>query len=155
MKTGLVLFLYFFLVLQVPAVTMPSFGFLLKDGKTFTRENIPKDRSSFFMFVDPTCDHCQHAIHQLNTQYQLFSKVNILIISLADHRTLQQFLDKYAIGLLQRKNVVILQDKQNTFISTFGPAKYPAMFLYDKRNRLIRYEDDPNNMSRFVNAIKK
>ena len=155
MKVQLLSIILGLAVLQVPAPEILSFSFYRQNGTMYTRENIPKGRYSFFLFVDPACEHCQKAIGNFNAQYTSFASTNIFIITLAGQNALQTFLTSYAPGLSARKNVVLLLDKQNSFINLFGPRKYPGMFLYNKKNQLVDYEDDGQNIFRFVNELKK
>ena len=64
-------------------------------------------------------------------------------------------MNMFGKGLKGKKNVVLLQDNLNQFISSFKPQKYPSMFLYSAKKKLIDYEDNEETLFRFVNAINK
>ena len=140
---------------QVPAQKIVPFTLYDMSGKAFTDKNIPKDKLTFFLFIDPGCEHCQKAIGNYNKNYESFKQTNIYIISETNLEVLLLFLAKYAPRLSQKKNVTLLEDKKNTFITTFQPIRYPGMFLYDKDGKLLLYEDNEETIFRFVNFLKK
>jgi hypothetical protein len=63
-------------------------------------------------------------------------------------------LAKYGNNLQGKRNVTILQDSQNEFIRKFGPRKYPALFLYSARKKLMLYDDNEQNLVRFSYQIR-
>lgn len=140
---------------QVPAQHIVPFSFYDVHGKAFTNKDITKDKFTFFLFLDPGCEHCQKAIANYSNNYDAFKQTNILIVSESSIAVTQSFLQQYAPVLLHKQNVVILQDKQNTFVNTFQPIRYPGMFLYDKAGKLILYEDNEETIFRFVNFLNK
>ena len=140
---------------QLPAQKLVSFKFYDMAGNAYTNGNVPKNKLTFFLFVDPDCDHCQKAIANYNKSYDEFKETNVYIVSQSSPQSVQSFLKKYAPGLYEKKNVVVLHDKQNTFVDTFQPIRVPGMFLYSKDGKLLLYEDNEETIFRFVNFIKK
>ncbi len=138
-----------------PAQTIPDFKFFRFDNTTLTNKDLPSGKLIFFMFVDPDCDHCQHAMKTIGEQYPSFQKTAIFIVSMFDQNKINHFMDTYGSKLKGRKNVTILQDKLQRFIIKFNPVKYPSMFLYSPEKKLLDYEDNPESIFRLVNAIKK
>jgi hypothetical protein len=138
-----------------PARWLPSFIFYSANGKKFTGNDIPKNRSTLFLFVDPGCDHCQKAVHFFSDHSDDLRSANVCIISLSPEPVVLSFLKKWGSSLVGKKNVLMLHDKDNRFISLFKPRKYPGVFLYNKRNELILYEDNTETLFRFVNELKK
>ncbi len=107
------------------------------------------------MFVDPDCDHCQHAINSIGQQNQAFKNTAFFLISMFGADKINHFMDTYGSKLKGQKNITILQDKSNEFISKFNPVRYPSMFLYSPERKLLDYEDNPESVFRLVNTIKK
>jgi peroxiredoxin len=140
---------------QPPAQTIPHFQFFKLDNTSFTDNDLPKGKIIFFMFLDPDCDHCQHAIKSIGEQYQAFKKTTIFLISIYDKNKMNHFMDTYGGKLKVQKNVTILQDKLQQFIAKFNPERYPSMFLYSPEKKLLNYEDNPESVFRLVNAINK
>ena len=138
---------------QTPAQTIPVFDFYRFDKTTFTNKNLTPGKMSFFMFFDCDCDHCQHAMANLNQHFTEYKKAAIYLISLDDQQKINAFMAKYAPDIKGQKNVTMLQDSKNEFIKKFGPRKYPSMFLYAADKKLLAYEDNPEKMSRFLKQL--
>jgi len=140
---------------QPPAQVIPHFQFFNLDNTPFTDNDLPKGKIIFFMFVDPDCDHCQHAIQFIGEQYEAFEKTSFFLISMFGNDKINHFVDTYGSKLKGRKNVTILQDKLEQFILKFNPVRYPSMFLYSPERKLLDYEDNPETVFRLVNTINK
>lgn len=140
---------------NVPAQIIPDFKFFTLNNKPFTNGDLPEGKMIFFMFVDPGCNHCQHAVKTIGDQYPSFKQTSIYIISVFGTDQINGFMNTYGSKLKAQKNVTILQDKLDQFIVKFNPRKYPSMFLFSRERKLLDYEDTPETVFRIVNAIKK
>jgi len=89
----------------------------------------------------------------LNQHYEEYKKAAIYLISLDNKEKINQFINKYGPNLNGKKNVILLQDLKNEFITKFKPRKYPSMFLYSVEKKLIDYEDNEEGMFRFSKRI--
>ena len=151
---ALLLLISFRVDAQQPAGTIPDFKFYKLDKTVFTSKSLNTSKMLFFVFFDVGCDHCQHAIQYLNQHYAEFSKTAMFLITLDSQEKITQFLAKYGNNLKGKRNVTILQDSQNEFIRKFGPRKYPSLFLYSARKKLMLYDDNEQNLVRFSYQIK-
>jgi peroxiredoxin len=140
---------------QPPAQTIPEFKFFRFNNAPFTNKDLPQGQTVFFLFFDSDCDHCQNAVKNIGKEYQSFKKISIFLISIDDQKKINHFMETYGSKLKGQKNVTILQDKLQQFISKFNPRKYPSMFLYSSEKKLIDYEDNAESVFRLVNAINK
>ena len=141
------------LIAQTPAQTIPDFSFSKFDKTSFTNKNLATGKPLFFFFFDCDCDHCQHAMANLNEHYKDYKKAAIYLISLDDQQKIQAFMTKYAPAVTGQKNVTMLQDTRNEFIAKFKPIRYPSMFLYSTDKKLLDYEDNAESMFRFIKQI--
>lgn len=141
-------------IAQHPAATIPDFTFYKLDKTVFTNKNIQPGKLSLLVFFDATCDHCQHAMQIYNQHYKELSKTAIYLITLDNRAAINYFMTKYANNLYSSKNVTILQDLRNEFITKFGARKYPSMFLYSPSKKLLIYDDEPKNVGIFLQKIK-
>ena len=156
LKTLIIFLLIAFKVFaQTPALILPDFTFYKSDNTLFTDKNIEPNKMLFFFFFDVDCEHCQHAMMNLDQHYTDYKKAAIYLISLAVKEKVNHFMNEYASNLKNQKNVTILQDTKNQFIEKFKPRRYPAMFLYSAEKKLVDYEDNEDSMFRFINQLNK
>jgi peroxiredoxin len=154
----LLFFISFSANAQPPAETVPDFIFYKLDKTAFTNKSVESDKLLFFVFFDSDCDHCQRAVLDIDQHYSAFKKTAIYLITLDDQEKIKLFMNKYGNNLKDKKNVTLLQDPQYEFMRKFRPRKYPALFLYSTDKKLLLYEDNEQNMFRFlqqINALAK
>lgn len=140
---------------QVPAQTIPAFTFKKLNKGALSNKDLEPGKLLFFVFFDTECDHCQRSIQYIGQHYQEFNKTAIYLITLDSVAKVTPFMNKYGSNLKDKKNVTILQDTQNEFIRKFGPRKYPSFFLYSAKKELILYEDNEQNLFRFIQKINE
>ena len=138
-----------------PAQVVPDFQFFRLNNTPFTDRDLPKGKIIFFMFIDPDCDHCQHAMQSIAEQYQAFKRTAFFLVSMFGADKINLFMNTYGSKLRDQKNVTILQDKSQQFITKFNPVRYPSMLLYSPEKKLLDYEDNPESVFRLVNTINK
>jgi hypothetical protein len=143
---------------QTPAQTIPAFTFYKLDKTPFTNKNVTVGKEVLFIFFDVTCDHCQHTIGTLSKRINECQKISIYLISLEDKTAINAFFNQYGKNLPSQKNVTILQDSKNQFITQFNPRKYPSVFLYSAQKKLLLYNDEDMYLEKFfkiINPTKK
>lgn len=148
------LFVAFHSGAQTPAATIPDFEFSKPDGTAFTRSSLAAGKSRFFVFFDTSCDHCQHAIGFLEKHLTELAPAAVYLVTLDQKPAAASFLAKYGPGLVKAKNVQLLFDSKNHFITKFTPRKYPSLMLYSKDAKLLQYEDDEKKLPEFLVKIK-
>ena len=162
MKSTLTVFVFLLLICSrvtaqvsgpVPAQTVPAFEFSRLDKTSFTDKDVATNKPLFFFFFDVGCDHCQHAMANLNANFKDYKKAAIYLISLDDQQKIDNFMHTYGPNVLGQKNVTMLQDTKNEFIVRFKPRKYPSMFLFSADKKLLDYEDNAESMFRFTNRL--
>jgi peroxiredoxin len=145
--------LYFETNAQTPAQTIPAFTFYKFDKTPFTNANVTVGKQSLLIFFDVTCDHCQHTISTLSKRINECQKISIYLISLEDKTAITNFLNQYGKNLPAQKNVTILQDSKNQFITQFSPRKYPSVFLYSAQKKLLLYDDEDQYLEKFFKIL--
>jgi cytochrome oxidase Cu insertion factor (SCO1/SenC/PrrC family) len=138
---------------QAPAQAIPDFTFFRLNEVAFTTKDLAPGKLLLFVFFDTQCDHCQHAVKEINQHYKEYKKVAIYLITLDDQEKLSRFMNKYGQNLKGKGNVTLLQDLRNEFITRFRPKKYPSLFLYSAKKELIMYDDNEQNLFRFSQQI--
>jgi thiol-disulfide isomerase/thioredoxin len=136
-----------------PTPSIPNFTFYTYSNKPFTASQVAPSKQSFFIFFDPTCDHCQQAIAYINTNLQQFNKAAIYLVTLANAQQFSSFMVKYGPQLFKDKTVTFLQDVNNEFIAKFKPVKYPGMYLFNAQKKLLLYDDKNESLATFKKKI--
>jgi thioredoxin-related protein len=139
---------------QTPSKTIPPFNFIRLNRTAFSNKGLQPGKKIFFCFFDAECEHCQRAIQYIGQHYLEFKKAAIYLITLDSVNIIKQFMNKYGAGLKDKNDVTILRDTRNEFISKFGPRKYPSLFLYSSKKELILYDDNEQNLFKFLQQIK-
>lgn len=142
-------------IAQIPAATIPVFQFYRLNKTTFINKDIVQGTKRFFVFFDSDCDYCKHAIAEISKHYKDFEKTTLYVLSLDNPQKMNLFLSKHGPNLIGKSNVILLQDINDEFIRKFGPRKYPSMFLYTSKNKLLMYDDNEQNLPAFLKLIKK
>ena len=138
---------------QNPVKHIPEFTFYKLDNTVFRSSDIQSGKPVFFVFFDSSCEHCQNAMHEIDLHFSKFKNSSVYLVTLDGLQTINDFMALYAPRLSRRKNVIILRDLKNEFISSFNPRKYPSMLLYSAKGSLIAYEDDDKNISGIYNHL--
>ncbi len=147
------LFISINITAQTPAATIPDFTFYKFDKTAFTNKDLTTGKKIFFVFFDTECDHCQHGIRYLNQHQKELDKVAVYLLTMDNQVKAADFLNRYGNNLINKKNILILQDTKNQFILKFSPRKYPSLFLYSPQKKLMLY-DDEKNLYKFLEKIK-
>ena len=156
----LLLRLTFLLLIGLPAQSqskfIPAFKFPKLDGTgVFSDTNLTSGKKALFIYYDVTCLHCQEAITTFNKSANSLKNISVYLITLENKQAALKFLSQCANPLYTMKNVTLLLDKSNEFITKFQPIKYPSMFLYSEKKKLELYSDEPKDVTKFLNLIKQ
>jgi hypothetical protein len=138
---------------QKPAESIPNFSFTKLDNTPFTNKNLAVGKDILFVFFDVNCDHCKETISSLSNRIKECNRIAIYLITLDDKPQISFFLNQNGGNLMKEKNVTILRDKKDQFITLFGPRKYPSVFLYSSKKKLLLYDDQDLKLEKFFHLI--
>jgi len=137
----------------LPGSVMPKAVFYRLDGKSFSTDQIGKDKKSLLMFYDATCEHCQRVAANLSKRSKELANINIYMISLDEAKSINYFMGTFAKPLQAMKSVTVLRDKDMVFIPIFHPQQYPSLYLYGKDKRMIYFTNKEKEVSKFFSLI--
>lgn len=137
-----------------PAETIPDFTLFKQDKTEFTRKDLDSEKLLFFLFFDVKCIHCKQATLAVNKRYAELSNTFIYLVTRDKSEEVSLFLKKNGKKLMDKKNVHLLFDTNNEFVTRFKPKKYPSMFLYSPDKNLIIYKDDPDSIQMVFDKIR-
>jgi len=138
---------------QQPIQQIPRFMFYKQNRQVFTKQDMLPNKKAFFVFFDSDCEHCQHAMREINSRYQRFDKTEIYLVTLDGPEKINRFISAYGNNLTGKRNVTILRDLKNEFISDFKPRQYPSMLLFSAKGKLLMYQDDPNALPQIFKLL--
>ncbi len=144
--------------------TLPLVSFTSEDGKKVKTKTLVKDvaeRYSFFHFWATWCAPCEAEFPDL---IKMMNKVkgNIKYYLVAvndDKKKVELFLKKFRTHL-DPKKVVILLDNNESFYKSFGTAKVPETYIFEKNSlKVHRKFTGPQNWlsdahMKFLNSLK-
>jgi thiol-disulfide isomerase/thioredoxin len=137
----------------LPGSVMPKAVFYKLDGKSFSTDQIGKDKKSLLMFYDATCEHCQRVAASLSKRSKELGAINIYMISLDEPQSINYFMGTFGKPLRAMKTVTVLQDKDMVFIPIFHPKQYPSLYLYGKDKRLVYFTNKEKEVGKFFQLI--
>ena len=127
---------------------MPDFTFSDTENNTFTNRDIPDESPLMLIYFRTDCDECRHMAQVLQEKAEDYP-VTIWMVSPNDAETLSTF--AYMTGLLDKKNLQVLQDSRDMMHKWFSFTALPYIVLFDKnRDRLQVYTSLPD-----VETVKK
>ncbi len=118
------------LYLRFPIV--PSFKLInVADSTYFTKDDLPKKRSTVIMVFSPECEHCQEETKQIKANIKLFKKANIIMASPLPYEQITAFYNEYNIA--QYPNIRMGRDPSYYFGTFYKIRSFPAIYVYDKK----------------------
>ena len=157
---------YFFLFVSFIAVQtsfaqnypekLPAFEILTLDGETFSQEDIEKNTYNFFVYFNPTCGHCVDAFTFLNLKAEQIknAEVHVYPVSSNTEELTLKFFEKHAPKIKDLKNLHVLKDVDYKFADTFDVGAFPASYLYDQDNNLVKVFEGASEVLFFLKEIE-
>ncbi|WP_083852724.1 peroxiredoxin family protein [Pedobacter arcticus] len=139
---------------QEPAKQMPDFSFVTTTGETFKKSDLNKAHNTLIVFFDATCSHCQKAGTFFNSHLKDLKPYNVLFITMDEDKAIQLFMKDYAPLIPTDKNVKILRDTAYYFVPNFLPKRFPAIYVYNKKQELELYTSDEKELDAVLNKLK-
>ncbi|MEO6538363.1 MAG: TlpA disulfide reductase family protein [Ferruginibacter sp.] len=122
---------------QVPPLSIIT----VPDSTRFTKEDLHKKKPVLIIVFSPDCEHCQHAIKDLEENAAAFKKVQVIMVSALDHSIIKKFYYEYNIS--SYPNIIVGRDANYFLGSFFSITNFPSIFLYDKKGNFVeKFEGD-------------
>ena len=133
---------------QPAAKTVPAFRFTTHDHHIFANADLPKGQLLLFVFFDPDCEHCQHALRAMDQRPGAYQHAAVYLVSMSGWDKIDLFAATFAPKLAAQKNVTLLMDESGGEMMKFKPVRYPSLYLYQTDQSLLDYEDNENTLFR-------
>jgi thiol-disulfide isomerase/thioredoxin len=116
--------------------SLPVFSFRTLNDSIFNSDQL-KEGPVLILFFHPECEHCQYQISTLFKNNLMPPGLKVLLISNAEKEGIRRFMEEN--DLLQHPGLIALADQTYSFRDYFGTEIVPALFIYNKELKLIRY----------------
>lgn len=94
-------------------------------------------KPTVIIYFNPGCEHCQYEASEIGKQAEQFEKANMILISPDDSvKRVEAFATMY--HLWEVDNLVVLLDRNQQFLKSFGTAVFPSVFIYGADKKLIK-----------------
>ena len=136
-----------------PAAIIPDFTLYTMNDQVFTQKQLKKDSKILFLFFDATCPHCQYETQLISSHYKEFKNTAFYLVSMDKKSQIQKFVHTYGKALENKNNVTLLADANRQFIERFTPSQFPALYIYNKERKLLKYWDTPVSIDQVLGVI--
>ncbi|MEX8548660.1 MAG: peroxiredoxin family protein [Mucilaginibacter sp.] len=136
-----------------PAAIIPDFTLYTMNGQVFTQKQLKSNSKILFLFFDATCPHCQYETQLISSHYKEFKNTVFYLVSMDKKPQIQKFVHTYGKDLEGKANVTLLADANRQFIERFTPSQFPALYIYNKDKKLLKYWDTPVGIDQIMNVI--
>lgn len=116
--------------------SIPAFTFLTLENKGFTENNLSKSNYKLFVYFNSECEYCQSEATQISENIEQFKDSQLIFVSFEPLANIKKFASDF--NLLDKENVIFLEDKKLEFAKIFDAKSIPFMLLYSKENQLIQ-----------------
>lgn len=116
--------------------SIPAFTFLTLENKDFSENNLSKRNYKLFVYFNSECEYCQSEATQISENIEQFKNTQLIFVSFEPLANIKKFASDF--NLLDKENVIFLEDKKLEFAKIFDAKSIPFMLLYSKENQLIQ-----------------
>ncbi len=94
-------------------------------------------KPTVIIYFHPECEHCQYEASEIGRNAQQFEEANMIMITPDDSiKRVETFAAKY--HLWEVDNLVVLLDRNQQFLKSFGTAVFPTVFIYGSDRKLLK-----------------
>lgn len=122
---------------QTNKITIAPFKITLVDGKTFTYNQLAKDKPTILVYFSPTCDHCQKFTEaMLKRKKELAGKQIVMVTYLPVSET-KKFDDTYHVS--SNPNIKVGTEGYSFIVQKYyNVQRFPFVVEYDKEGKLSK-----------------
>lgn len=132
--------------------SIPNFSFFTLNDVNYSEKELALNVNKLFVYFNTECDFCQHEVQQISEHLLEFENTQIIFVSFEEIEIIREFATKQK--LLNKKNVLFLQDKKLEFSEIFDAKSIPFMLLYDTENKLIQKFKGATKVEKILKLLK-
>ncbi len=130
---------------------IPDFSFKTLKAKTFSKKDIENDKPKLFIYFNSDCDFCHSEANQIQNNLEKLKDIQLIFVSFESADSIKVFAEKYQ--LLNKENIILLEDEKMLFSQLFNAKSIPYMLLYSKSNQLIKKFKGATKIEHVLNAL--
>jgi thiol-disulfide isomerase/thioredoxin len=88
------------------------------------------------IFFNSGCEHCQYELREIKTKYELFSNVELVLLSSEDISVIKKASEDF--GLTQLPKVHFAKINHADVFDNFGAFSFPYVLVYDSNHKLVK-----------------
>jgi cytochrome oxidase Cu insertion factor (SCO1/SenC/PrrC family) len=136
--------------LKNPAI--PSFSILTTDSATFTKNDLPKNKTVVLIYFSPDCSHCQYEAKQIVQYMDSLRDVMFVWVSYHPLNEIKDFFTKY--GLDKFKNVKIGRDTKYFIPTYYKVENTPFIAIYNRQGVFSKEFREGAKAEELIRAIR-
>jgi thiol-disulfide isomerase/thioredoxin len=114
---------------------IPAFSLKTIDGKTFSTENLAKNRNKVLVYFSPECHFCQAEAEELSKIYTKYPKIQWVFVASEPLEEIKKFAANYHLDKVE--NIHWCKDDKAKLYQSFEMNSVPYFLAYDKDNKLV------------------
>ena len=125
---------------------------MLGDSSIFVKEDLHKNKATWFIIFGPDCEHCQDEARQIMARQKELKDLQIVMITLHPLPRMKAFISDYKLGSV--KNIVVGQDYSRFTMDFFGFKNIPFQALYNKKGKLLSSFEGTKDIGEIISILK-
>lgn len=111
----------------------------IDDSTQILSKSLPANGTIILILYDPGCSHCQTLGEGIAKQWEKLKESSVFFISMQEKAYVEGFVNMFAKGLREKKNISFWRDPGVEFFDKVKPTDYPATYIYDATTRMLLY----------------
>jgi thioredoxin-related protein len=106
------------------------------DGKTFTKNDLPKNKSVVVVLFSVECDHCEQMTEALLKDIEKFKGSTLLMVTPVSLERMKAWYERFQIQ--KYSNIIMAAEPTRQIIYYYDLTNFPGIYIYDKRHKLLK-----------------
>jgi thiol-disulfide isomerase/thioredoxin len=138
------------LYLQYP--TIPQFSVVTQDGKTFTQDDLKKNKPTLIFLFSCDCEHCQHETEEITQNIKKFRGTQILMVTHFPQSDMIAFYKNYHIS--QYPEITMATDAKRFLLYYYLLHYFPGLYIYNKKDQLVFHHEGTISVDTLAHYLK-
>jgi peroxiredoxin len=132
--------------------SIPSFSILKTDSTSFTKSDLPKNKSVILIYFSPDCSHCQYEAKQIVQYMDSLRNAFFVWVSYHPMNEIKEFNIKY--GLDKFKNILVGRDTKYFIPAYYKVENTPFIAVYNRQGIFTKEFREGAKAEELIRAIR-